>query len=203
MFCVVHDVEEFGQSHYAKHPSLAMNDECTCSANFMPKKFGEVHQKGVPGATAAAGAPLEKRQRELMMGRTAFQEEIATLQKKKEIEDVVDGRIEDLYSLQSKLQHMKSQKETQNDKIFARHVNKLKDEVEIISRAMTELKKKLETKKEEQHTLSTKQKKAFDVLVEGENELLEEMEQEITELLHKYRVEEESDRWGGAQPDEW
>ena len=60
--CPIHCVNSFGAIHYAQHPALAMNDECTCSANFVTKgKFPEVFQKrvvvarGGGGATAAAG----------------------------------------------------------------------------------------------------------------------------------------------------
>ena len=57
--CPIHCVNSFGAIHYAQHPALAMNDECTCSANFM-KKFGKVNEKSVTrggggGASAAAG----------------------------------------------------------------------------------------------------------------------------------------------------
>ena len=221
--CPIHCVNSFGAIHYAQHPALAMNDECTCSANFMPKKFGKVNEKSVargggggasaaagggggaasaaPGATAAAGAPLEERQRELMMGRAAFQEEIATLQKKKEIEqieDVVYERIQELHSLHDHVKDMKYEKETENHRFFAPKVDKLKNEVEIINRKISELKKKLKIKKQEEDTLLTERNEAFDVLVEGENGLLEEIYEEISDLSVTHMDEEQSQDY--AQP---
>ena len=71
--CPIHDVTHFGVTHYAMHPALSTNTNCTC--NFMPKgaKRAKRAKRAVRSTlendpSAAAAAPHDPRLAAILYG---------------------------------------------------------------------------------------------------------------------------------------